>query len=89
MVENEKKSKLLYINIAFVCVAVGILLFLFNAPEETTARLPHDDNHERFFQINSKKEAEKHCEECHSPNKSAPLHDQHPPKYRCLFCHKR
>jgi hypothetical protein len=36
-----------------------------------------------------KKEAEKFCEECHSPEGVAPLPEDHPPKYRCLFCHKR
>jgi hypothetical protein len=36
-----------------------------------------------------KKEAEKFCEECHSPEGVSPLPKDHPPKYRCLFCHKR
>jgi hypothetical protein len=27
--------------------------------------------------------------ECHSPDGVFPLPDGHPPKYRCLFCHKR
>jgi hypothetical protein len=36
-----------------------------------------------------KKEAEKFCAECHAPDKVAPLPEDHPPKYRCLFCHKR
>jgi hypothetical protein len=36
-----------------------------------------------------KKEAEQFCESCHAPGKEAPLPDNHPPKYRCLFCHKR
>jgi hypothetical protein len=36
-----------------------------------------------------KKAAEKFCEECHNPEGVAPLPENHPPKYRCLFCHKR
>ena len=36
-----------------------------------------------------KKEAEKFCGECHNPDGAAPLPDGHPPKYRCLFCHKK
>jgi hypothetical protein len=36
-----------------------------------------------------KKEAEKQCDQCHSSEGVAPLPDDHPPKYRCLFCHKR
>ena len=35
------------------------------------------------------KEAEKFCGECHSDDGISPLSEQHPPKYRCLFCHKR
>jgi mono/diheme cytochrome c family protein len=36
-----------------------------------------------------KKEAEKFCIECHAPEGVFPLPEGHPPKYRCLFCHKR
>jgi hypothetical protein len=37
-----------------------------------------------------KKAAEKFCEECHNPEGEAgPLPKDHPPKYRCLFCHKK
>ncbi|OIP51206.1 MAG: hypothetical protein AUK28_00675 [Desulfobacterales bacterium CG2_30_60_27] len=82
---NPKKTKLLHL--LFILTCAGILLFLYLAPRETTHRLPHDADHDRFFDM-GKKEAEKFCETCHNPNGQAPLPDKHPPKYRCLFCHK-
>lgn len=88
MTANSKTSKAIIYNLIFLLLCGGIFLFLWNAPEETTAHLPHDENHERFFPM-GKKEAEKFCSECHSPDGEAPLSEDHPPKYRCLFCHKR
>jgi hypothetical protein len=82
------KYKILLSNSLFLAVCGGILAFLLYAPPETTAPLPHDSNHERFMTM-KKKEAEKFCESCHAPGKEAPLPETHPPKYRCLFCHKR
>lgn len=35
----------------------------------------------------AKKDAEKLCEPCHQQN-NIKLPPNHPPKYRCLFCHK-
>jgi hypothetical protein len=29
------------------------------------------------------------CGPCHNPEGEAPLPEGHPPKYRCLFCHKK
>ena len=86
-VKNNRSRKIIY-NIAFIVICVGIFLFLWNAPPETTKKLPHDENHKQFFAM-EKKEAEKHCEQCHNPDGVAPLPNDHPPKYRCLFCHKR
>ena len=34
-------------------------------------------------------DTEKHCGACHAPEGQAPLPEGHPPKYRCLFCHKK
>jgi len=82
------KNKSMIYNILFVVICGGLLLFLLNAPEETTKRLPVDDIHKEFHTLD-KKEAEKFCEECHNPQGRSPLPDQHPPKYRCLFCHKK
>ena len=84
----KRRIKSLYLNIAFLVTGAAILLFLFNAPKETTAKLPSDPDHSRF-QSMKKKEAEKFCTECHSPEGGHPLPEGHPPKYRCLFCHKR
>jgi hypothetical protein len=86
--QQTKVKKTLLYNLIFLGVCAAILLFLWNAPEETTSRLPNDENHAKFMQMD-KKEAEKFCEECHSPDGEAPLPKDHPPKYRCLFCHKR
>ena len=83
-----KKKKTLITNLLFVAVCVGIFFFLWNAPPETTAPLPHDDNHNPFMRM-KKKEAEKECGTCHDKEGQAPLPQDHPPKYRCLFCHKR
>ena len=84
-----KVNKTTWLNIAFVAVALAIILFLLRAPAESTARLPMDEIHGKFHAIASKKEAEKSCGECHDDGASAPLPQNHPPKYRCLFCHKR
>ena len=88
---DEKKrtaQKKLLINLLFALVCGAILLFLWNAPPETTKKLPHDETHEKFHAM-GKKEAEKFCENCHNPEGIAPLPKGHPPKYRCLFCHKK
>jgi uncharacterized paraquat-inducible protein A len=81
--------KKLAVNASFVIVCAGILIFLLRAPKETTSHLPHDEIHNRFYAIQDKKEAETHCLSCHAQDKEAPLPVDHPPKYRCLFCHKR
>ena len=88
MVEQEKARKNPFYTIAFILLCGGILFFLWRAPEESTSRLPHDKNHEHFFAM-EKKEAEKFCGECHGEDKLVPFPEDHPPKYRCLLCHKR
>ena len=87
--QKKSRKQLFLINAAFIIICAGILIFLFKAPKETTSPLPHDDIHNPFFSIESKKEAEQSCLSCHDLGKEAPLPDNHPPKYRCLFCHKR
>ncbi len=84
----EPKKNILLYNTIFVAVCAGLFLFLWNAPPETTKHLPHNEDHARFMDM-GKKEAEKFCNDCHGPDKRAPLPEEHPPKYRCLFCHKR
>ncbi|MBW6521532.1 MAG: hypothetical protein K0A99_11095 [Desulfoarculaceae bacterium] len=84
----NRKARSVLLNIAFILSCGAILFFLFNAPKETTAKLPNDPDHSRFQEM-KKKEAEKFCTECHFPQGVSPLPENHPPKYRCLFCHKR
>ena len=76
-------------NGGFIFICGAILVFLLNAPEETTSVLPTDEDHIKLHSIDGKKEAEKYCSSCHDTGKVAPLPEGHPPKYRCLFCHKR
>lgn len=80
-----KKRDFLLIGIAIV-----ILAFLWQAPPESTSRVPLDDDHRRFHELvktEGKKAAEKFCEECHNQD-NVPFPEGHPAKYRCLFCHK-
>lgn len=86
--EEPNKKKSWWFHLLFLAGGVVILFFLWNAPPESTKKLPHNPDHERFFAM-EKKGAEKFCEECHRPQGPAPLPADHPPKYRCLFCHKR
>ena len=90
---NTEKPGLLtkkrLLNLAFLLLCVSLITFLWLAPDETTTRLPIDDIHRDFHQIASKKEAEKSCMSCHAEDQAAPLPQDHPPPYRCLFCHKR
>ena len=85
--KNKRKNILIY-NLIFIVVCAGLFMFLWNAPEETTKHLPNDADHAKFMKMDKKKAA-KFCEECLSPDGVAPLPEDHPPKYRCLFCHKR
>ncbi|HKL48914.1 MAG TPA: cytochrome c [Desulfuromonadales bacterium] len=85
----NKKNKIV-LDIALVVAAVVILAFLLNSPEETTQRVPFDKTHSEYYEIyktEGKKAAGKHCETCHN-EENVPFPEDHPPKYRCLFCHK-
>ncbi len=84
--KKSKRNRRIY-NILFLLVCGGLFLVLWNAPPETTSPLPHDDVHNAFMKM-GKKEAEKHCPECHT-TEQMPLPEGHPQPYRCLFCHKR
>ena len=81
------KNEFIY-NIGFVVLSLIIIIILWNAPPESTKKVPFDDNHKAFYSM-SRKEAERHCGECHGKAAGMPLPKKHPPKYRCLFCHKR
>jgi len=86
--QKTKHTKILIYNLLFVVICGGLFFFLWNAPEETTKHMPNDEAHAKFMKMD-KKEAEKFCDECHSSEGEYPLPKDHPPKYRCLFCHKR
>ena len=88
MENSPKKKNTFFYNIAFLVLSAAILVFLWNAPPESTVKIPYDKNHKGFYEM-PKKEAEKHCEECHGIGKAFPLPKDHPPKFRCLFCHKK
>ena len=73
-----------------IAVAIVILAFLWQAPPESTSRVPFDEDHQRFYSLvkdEGKKAAEKFCEDCHNAD-MVPFPDGHPAKFRCLFCHK-
>jgi cytochrome c553 len=77
-------------DILLILGGIAIVVFLWMAPEETTAPVPKDDNHLRFYTIvkeEGKKAAEKFCAECHNED-GVTFPEGHPPKNRCLFCHK-
>jgi hypothetical protein len=87
--DKKKGRKILIYNLLFLVGGGAILVFLLNAPKETTHRMPRDDHHQRFYGMD-KKAAEKFCGECHNPDGLAgPLPKDHPSKYRCLLCHKK
>jgi len=82
------KKKPFWYNIVFVAICAAILIFLLKAPGETTAKLPRDEIHEKFYPL-GKKAAEKFCPDCHGDDRQVPFPKDHPPKNRCLFCHKK
>ena len=80
-----KKRDILLLFGAFILIG-----FLLMAPEETTKPLPKDEIHQRFYDIvktSGKKAAEKFCEDCHN-DEDVFFPEEHPSKFRCLFCHK-
>lgn len=77
-----------WIFIAVVAAVLGI--FLAISGKEKTSRVPFDDTHRQFHQVaraEGKKAAEKFCGSCHGPE-GKPFPPDHPPAFRCLFCHK-
>jgi hypothetical protein len=85
---DKKKRRIL--DIVVLVIAIAIVAFFLRAPEETTAHVPKDENHTRFYTIvaeEGKKAAEKFCSECHNED-GVPFPEEHPLKNRCLICHK-
>ena len=70
-------------NIGFLFISAIIIIVLLLAPKETTPKVPFDENHKRFYKM-KKREAERFCENCHKT-----FSKKHPPKQRCLLCHKK
>ena len=77
-------------DLLFIALAAGIVVFLLAAPPESTLKVPCDDTHREYKAMldkQGKKATEEVCRTCHN-DKDLPLSKDHPPKYRCLFCHK-
>ena len=77
-------------DIILILVGVAIVTFLWMAPEETTAPVPRDEIHERFYELAAKegrRAAEGFCADCHN-DEMIPFSENHPTTFRCLFCHK-
>jgi hypothetical protein len=76
----------------FVGLIVAVLATFFAiSGREKTKFVPFDELHKPFYETyartGNKKEAEKGCEECHKAG-GVPFPPNHPPKNRCLLCHK-
>lgn len=85
---DKKKRRIL--DIVVLIAAVLVVVFFLKAPPETTAHVPKDDIHQRFYTIvaeQGKKAAEPFCSECHNED-GVPFPPEHPLKNRCLICHK-
>lgn len=77
-------------DILLLLGAFILIGFLLMAPEETTKPIPKDEIHQPFYDIvktSGKKTAEKFCADCHNDEDVA-FPEEHPSKFRCLFCHK-
>ncbi len=71
-------------------VVFAVLPRLIQDPPESTSRVPLDSAHLRLHNLVSaegNKAAEAFCGDCHNSGNVA-FPDGHPPKDRCLFCHK-
>ena len=75
--------------LASICAVLAVVILI--SGEETTKKVPYDALHRPAYEIlgrtGSKSEAEKGCERCHN-DRRIPFPANHPPKNRCLFCHK-
>jgi hypothetical protein len=72
-------------------MGIVLLIFFLISGEEKTKKVPYDKTHMPFYDLlkktGSKREAEKGCDACHN-DANIPFPKDHPPKNRCLFCHK-
>ncbi len=79
-------------DLLFVALAGVVLAGVFLVSgKETTKKVPDDAAHRSTYDVlkksGSRQEAERGCVSCHNET-AKPLPDRHPPKNRCLFCHK-
>jgi len=77
-------------DLLVVLIGLAIIAVLWLAPEEKTTKVPTDDTHRKIYEVrkeSGKKAAGKLCIECHNED-GVPFPENHPPKFRCLFCHK-
>jgi hypothetical protein len=77
-------------DLILIFLGIAIVVFLLAAPPEKTSRVPFDETHRPYYTIareEGKKAAEKFCEDCHNPE-GVPFPEDHPGKFRCLFCHR-
>lgn len=83
--------KLRRADLVFLLLIPVVLLVLWLlTTEQTTLRIPLDDEHAaslHTYRAEGKKAAEKTCRSCHADDRK-PLSETHPPEYRCMFCHK-
>jgi len=83
--------KLRKADVLFILLIPAVLLCLWLlTTRQTTLRIPVDEKHQEALQAykaEGKKAAEQVCRTCHADDQ-IPLSRNHPPKYRCMFCHK-
>lgn len=60
-------------------LVIGTLALLSGS--RTTRYVPVDDHHPRPLAVEG-------CRECHAPGKMAPQSPKHPPKEKCMLCHR-
>lgn len=75
--------------LAIICAVLAVVILI--SGEETTRKVPNDGLHRPAYDVlaktGSKREAEKGCESCHN-DRQVRFPANHPPKNRCLLCHK-
>ncbi len=68
-----------------------VLIFILISGKEKTKKVPYDEAHRPFYDLlkktGSKIETEKGCVSCHN-DANIPFPKGHPPKNRCLLCHR-
>lgn len=71
-----QKSLIFYGGTLLVVVTLALL-----AKGRPTRYVPVDDHHPRPLAVEQ-------CRDCHAPGKMAPQTAKHPPKEKCMLCHR-